>query len=166
MGVLKDITIELTPIKQATKEFDIEHYFDSLFDKLNLQYQAQHRVLQGRPDCLIGDVIIDFKYNISTADLTNWVKSKGKQYIEEYFATKGKNPSLLIVISEKNIYYYDTSLLLQNKRSIDKKAIESLIECFLEPAIVDSDQFAMLFGVNSPLYILAYSRLEGHLKYI
>ena len=61
---IKDIQIDVSPIKRASSEFQIEHWFDSLFDSLNLKYQPQQRILKGRPDCLIGNIIIDFKYNI------------------------------------------------------------------------------------------------------
>ncbi len=162
MTSLKDIEIDLTQIKRATKEFDIEHWFDSIFDQLGLEYLAQERVLNGRPDCLIGDVIIDYKYNISEKELDKWVKSKGAQYVEEYFSTRGKYPALLIIITEFYIYYYDKSLTLRNKREITRRTISSLIECVLGPKVLDSEQFATIFGINSPLYILAYSRLENH----
>jgi hypothetical protein len=162
MVPLRDIEIDIRPLKQATKEYDVEHWFDSLFDDLNLSYQAQHLVLEGRPDCLIGDVIIDFKYDIDEDELNKWVEVKGTQYIEEYFKTRGAYPSLLIVISEESIWYFDKNGELHNKRKISAKSIISLIECLLEPAIIDSEQFAILFGVNSPLYIIAYSRLKEH----
>ncbi|MBD3213371.1 MAG: N-6 DNA methylase, partial [Candidatus Lokiarchaeota archaeon] len=162
MTVLKDIIIDLGQLKRASKEFDIEHWFDSIFDQLDLEYQAQHRVLEGRPDCLIGDVIIDYKYDITEKEIENWVKTKGSQYINEYFSTRSKYPTLLIVISEEFIFYYNKDLILQNKREITKKAIISLVESLLGPKIIDSEQFAILFGVNSPMYILAYSRLDRH----
>lgn len=162
MATLKDIEIDINLIKRAQNEYQIEHLFDSLFDKLELQYQPQQRLLSGKPDCLIGDIIIDFKYKLKKREINRWVLTKGSQYIQEYLKKRGKNPSLLIVISEKNIYYYDKDLALRNDREIDRKSIISLIECLLEPKSVNSDQFAVLFGVNSPLYILAYSRLEKH----
>jgi len=162
MIILKDIEMDLTQLNKATKEFDIEHWFDSLFDRLELEYQAQERVLEGRPDCLIGDVIIDYKYKITENDLEKWVKTKGTQYINEYFSTRGKYPNLLIVISEKYIYYFNKELVIQNKREITEKTIISLVESVLGPKIIDSEQFAILFGINSPMYILAYSRLENH----
>ncbi len=159
---IKDIQIDVSPIKRASSEFQIEHWFDSLFDRLNLTYLPQQRILKGRPDCLIGNIIIDFKYNITDRQLNQWVTSKGRQYIQEYFDTYGNYPSLLIVISEKNIFYYDKDLALKNKRDIDKKSILSLIECLLKPDSINSEEFATLFGVNSPLYILSYARLETH----
>jgi len=159
---IKDIQLDINPIKRASNEYQIEHWFDSLFDKLELIYQPQQRVLNGRPDCLIGNIIIDFKYNISNRKLNQWISSKGRQYVQEYFNTHGKYPSLLIVISEKHIFYYDKELVLRNQRDIDKKSIVSLVECLLEPKAVNSEQFAVLFGVNSPLYILSYARLEKH----
>ncbi|MBD3211257.1 MAG: N-6 DNA methylase, partial [Candidatus Lokiarchaeota archaeon] len=162
MTILKDINIDLNQLKRATKEFDIEHWFDSIFDQLDLEYQAQHRVLEGRPDCLIGDVIIDYKYDITEKELGNWVKTKGSQYINEYFSTRSKYPTLLIVISNEFIYYYNKDLILQNKREITKRTIISLIESLLGLKIIDSEQFAILFGVNSPMYVLAYSRLDNH----
>lgn len=162
MFLIKDLQIDLNPVKKASNEFEIEHWFDSLFDKIGLTYQAQRRILNGKPDCLIGDIIIDFKYKISNKNLQDWVKTKGKQYAEEYFNTSSKNPSLLIVISESYIWYYDMDFILKNKREINEKSIKSLLECLLEPKSLDSEQFAILFGVNSPLYILSYSRLEKH----
>lgn len=64
MVLLKDIDFDITQIKRATNEYQIEHWFSSLFDKLELNYQSQQRLLQGKPDCLIGDIIIDFKFNL------------------------------------------------------------------------------------------------------
>ena len=84
---IKDIQIDVSPIKRASSEFQIEHWFDSLFDRLNLTYLPQQRILKGRPDCLIGNIIIDFKYNITDRQLNQWVTSKGRQYIQEYFDT-------------------------------------------------------------------------------
>ena len=162
MAVLKDIDIDINQIKRATNEYQIEHWFDSLFDKLELSYQAQQRLLSGKPDCLIGDIIIDFKYNLKKREIGQWISTKGKQYIQEYHRSKEREPSLLIVISEKYIFYYDKDLTLKNEREIDKSSIISLLECLLEPHSVDSEQFAILYGINSPLYILAYSRLEKH----
>ena len=162
MYLIKDLEIDITPIKRASNEFEIEHWFDSLFDKIGLIYQAQQRILNGKPDCLIGDIIVDFKYKISNKTLNNWLNLKGKQYIQEYFETKGKYPNLLIVISESYIWYYDKDLILRNKREINRRSIRSLIECLLESKYLDSEQFAVLFGVNSPLYILSYARLEKH----
>lgn len=162
MVSLKDIQFDLRTLRNASNEFQVEHWFDSKFDDLKLSYQPQKRVLEGRPDCLIGDVIIDFKYKIDDATLEKWVKSKGKQYIDEYFQTRGAYPSLLIVISESTIWYYDKDATIQNIREVSKDAITSLLECLFEPAIVDSEQFAVLFGVNSPLYIIAHSQLEAH----
>ena len=162
MFLIKDLEIDINPVKKASNEFEIEHWFDSIFDKIGLIYQAQIRILNGKPDCLIGDIIVDFKYKISNKSLNNWVNSKGKQYIQEYFETKGKYPTLLIVISESYIWYYDKDLILRNKRKINDKSIRSLMECLLEPKSLDSEQFAILFGVNSPLYILSYARLEKH----
>ncbi len=162
MALLKDIELDTSQIKRASNEYQIEHWFSSLFDKLELNYQSQHRLLRGKPDCLIGDIIIDFKFNLKKSDISNWVSTKGKQYIQEYYKTSGREPSLLIVISEKFIFYYDKDLKLKSEREIGHKAIESLVECLLEPKSVNSEQFAILFGVNSPLYILAYSRLEQH----
>ena len=162
MVSLKDIEIDINQIKRATNEYQIEHWFDSLFDKLDLNYQPQKRLLSGKPDCLIGDIIIDFKYNLKKREINQWVSTKGRQYIQEYYKTHDNYPSLLIVISEKDILYYDNDIKLKNERGINQESIISLIECLFEPKIVDSDQFAVLFGVNSPLYILAYSRLEKH----
>ena len=162
MVLLKDIQIDISQVKRAKNEYQIEHWFSSLFDKLELNYQSQQRLLKGKPDCLIGDIIIDFKFNLKKREITKWVSAKGSQYIQEYYKKSGKDPSLLIVISEKNILYYDKDLELKNEREIDQKSIVSLIECLLELKSVNSDQFAVLFGVNSPLYILAYSRLEQH----
>ncbi|KKL04297.1 hypothetical protein LCGC14_2617480, partial [marine sediment metagenome] len=156
------IEIDISPIKRATSEFQIEHWFDSLFDKIDLTYQPQKRILKGKPDCLIGDVIIDFKYNLKKREIDQWASTKGSQYIQEYYKSQGKYPTLLIVISEKYILYYDKDLSLRKEREIDQISIISLIECLFEPKSVNSDQFAVLFGVNSPLYILAYSRLEKH----
>jgi len=85
-----------------------------------------------------------------------------RQFISYYYKSQGKYPTLLIVISEKYILYYDKDLSLRKEREIDQISIISLIECLFEPKSVNSDQFAVLFGVNSPLYILAYSRLEKH----
>lgn len=162
MFLIKDLEIDINPVKKASNEYEVEHCFDSLFDKIGLTYQAQHRILNGKPDCLIGDIIIDFKYKISNKNLHNWVNTKGKQYVQEFFDTRSKYPSLLIVISESYIWYYDMDFILRNKREINEKSIKSLIECLLEPKSLDSEQFAILFGVNSPLYILSYSRLEKH----
>ncbi len=162
MLLIKDLQIDLSPVKRAKNEFEIEHWFDSLFDNLGINYQAQLRILSGKPDCLIGDVIIDFKFKISDKDLQSWVNSKGKQYLDEYTQTKGKQASLLIVISESKIWYYNNSLFLRNRRDIDEKSIQSLLECLFKPSSLDSEQFAILFGVNSPLYILSYGRLEQH----
>lgn len=164
MFLIKDKEIDINPVKRASNEYGVEHWFDSLFDEIGLSYQAQYRILNGKPDCLIGDIIIDFKYKISDKNLTKWVNSKGKQYIQEYFDTRGKFPSLLIVISESYIWYYDIEFKLRKKREINEKSIKSLIECLLEPKSLDSEQFAILFGVNSPLYILSYSRLEKHFE--
>ncbi|TFG25576.1 MAG: hypothetical protein EU529_00765 [Promethearchaeota archaeon] len=158
----KEIEIDINKIKRASKEYDVEYFFNSIFDSLELEYQEQERILKGRPDCLIGDIIIDFKHNISKRQLNEWVNSKGRQYIQEYFESKGTYPSLLIVISESHIYYYDTDVILREQREIDDRSIISLLECLLEPKVVDSEQFAILFGVNSPLYILSYARLEKH----
>ena len=94
--------------------------------------------------------------------MNQWVQSTGRQYIQEYYQLNGKKPSLLIVISETFIAYYDEEGILRDKKEITIKAIKSLIECLLEPQTINSEQFAILFGVNSPLYILAYSRLERH----
>ncbi|MFO8017539.1 MAG: N-6 DNA methylase [Promethearchaeia archaeon] len=162
MVFFREFEIDLNGLKRAKEEYDIENWFDNLFEKLDLSYQAQHRVLEGRPDCLIGDVILDFKYNINEKELEKWVKSKGIQYIEEYFQTRGVYPTLLIIISEENIWYYNKDGFLQNKRKISKETINSLIECLFEPGIIDSEQFAILFGINSPLYVIAYSQLKDH----
>jgi len=159
---IKDIQLDINQIKRASNEYQIEHWFDNLFDQLKLTYQPQYRILKGRPDCLIGNIIIDFKYKINDRQLNQWVNTKGKQYIQEYFNTYGNYPSLLIVISEKNIFYYDKDLIIRNKRALDKKSIISLIECLLEPSSINSEQFAALFGVSSPIYILSYARLEAH----
>ncbi len=164
MFTIRELEIDLNPVKRASNEFEIEHWFDSLFDKIGLTYQAQHRILSGKPDCLIGDIIIDFKYKISSNNLNKWVNSKGKQYVQEYFDTRSKKPSLLIVISESYIWYYDIDFILRNKCEINEKSIKSLLECLLELKSLDSEQFAILFGVNSPLYILSYSRLEKHFE--
>ena len=64
MVLLKDIEIDINQIKRSTNEHKIEHWFNSLFDNLELNYQPQLRILNGKPDCLIGDIIIDFKYNL------------------------------------------------------------------------------------------------------
>jgi len=162
MVSLYKIEIDINKIKKASNEHNIEHFFNSIFDKLNLKYEAQKRILRGRPDCLIGDIIIDFKYKINKKQLTEWINSKGFQYIQEYHSIKGKYPSLLIVISESDIYYYDKDLLLREQREINRESIISLLECLLEPKIINAEQFAVLFGVNSPLYILYYARLEKH----
>ncbi|MFX1569100.1 MAG: N-6 DNA methylase [Promethearchaeota archaeon] len=153
---------DISQVKRASNEHQIEHIFETLFDEANLTYQEQHRLLKGRPDSLIGDIIIDFKFNISERKLSQWVQSIGKQYLQEYYKLNGKNASLLIVISEEFIAYYDQSLVLREKREINLKSIKSLIECLLEPRMVNSEQFATLFGINSPLYILSYARLEQH----
>lgn len=145
-----------------SNKHQIEHIFESLFDELNLIYQAQNRLLKGRPDSLIGDIIIDFKYQITERQLSQWVQTTGRQYIQEYYQINGKKPSLLIVISESFIAYYDESIILRDKREVTIKNVESLIECLLEPKIINSEQFAILFGINSPLYILSYARLEKH----
>ncbi|MHA1148301.1 MAG: N-6 DNA methylase [Promethearchaeota archaeon] len=162
MASIKDIEIDISRIKRSSSEYDVEHYFNSIFDELELTYQEQQRILSGRPDCLIGDIIIDFKFQISKKKLNEWVSSKGRQYIQEYYSSKGRNPSLLIVISESNIFYYDKDTILREKREINKESIRSLLESLLEPSILDSEQFAILFGVNSPLYVLSYARLEKH----
>jgi len=159
---IKDLEIDINPIKRASSEHQIEHWFESLFDMLELQYQPQQRILRGKPDCLIGDIIIDFKYNITDQQLNDWVNSKGKQYVQEYFNSNGKFPSLMIVISENSILYYDKDLILKNKREIDKQTIVSLAECLFAPKELNSEQFAILFGTNSPLFILAHARLEKH----
>ena len=164
MVSIKDIEIDISPIKRASSEFQIEHWFDSLFDQIDLIYQPQKRILKGKPDCLIGDIIIDFKYNLKKREISQWVSTKGRQYIHEYYQSQGKYPSLLIVISEKYLLYYDKDLVLRNEREINQESIISLIECLFEPKSVNSDQFAILFGINSPLYILAYSRLEKHFE--
>ncbi|HEA71095.1 hypothetical protein LCGC14_0943930 [marine sediment metagenome] len=164
MVSIKDIEIDISPIKRATSEFQIEHWFDSLFDQIKLTYQPQKRILTGKPDCLIGDIIIDFKFNLNKKEINQWASTKGRQYIQEYYSSQGKYPTLLIVISEKYILYYDKDVILRNERNINQESIISLIECLFEPKSVNSDQFAILFGVNSPLYILAYSRLEKHFK--
>lgn len=162
MVLLKDIEIDINPIKRSTSEHQIEHWFNSLFDDLELNYQPQLRILNGKPDCLIGDIIIDFKYNLNKNEINIWAANKGKQYIQEYFQANGKYPSLLIVISEKYIFYYDKDILLRNERGLNRESIISLIECLFEPKSVNSEQFAILFGINSPIYILAFSRLEHH----
>lgn len=162
MASIKDLELDINPIKKATSEHQIEHWFESLFDDLELTYQPQQRILQGKPDCLIGDIIIDFKYNVNEQQLNEWINSKGDQYVQEYFNIRGKNPSLLIVISEEFISYFDKDLVLKNKREIGKQSIISLIECLFAPKEINSEQFAILFGANSPLYILSYARLEKH----
>jgi len=154
--------LDINQIKRVSNEHQLEHIFESLFDEFDLNYQAQNRLLKGRPDSLIGDIIIDFKFKISERQLNQWVQTTGKQYIQEYYQINGKLPSLLIVISESFVAYYDENLILRDKREINFKAIESLIECLLEPTTVNSEQFAILFGINSPLYILSYARLEKH----
>jgi hypothetical protein len=156
MVSLKDIEIDITQIKRATLEQQIEHWFNSLFDKIGLTYQPQKRILKGKPDCLIGDIIIDFKYKLKKTQITQWASTKGRQYVLEYYKTQGKYPSLLIVISEKYIFYYDKDISLRNERELSKESIVSLIECLFEPKSVNSEQFAVLFGVNSNLlYSLA-----------
>ncbi len=55
MVLLKDIQIDINQVKRAKNEYQIEHWFSSLFDKLELNYQSQQRLLNGKPDCLIGD---------------------------------------------------------------------------------------------------------------
>ncbi|MFW9873258.1 MAG: N-6 DNA methylase [Candidatus Thorarchaeota archaeon] len=162
MVSLNTIDIDINKIKQASKEYDVEHLFNSIFDSLELEYQEQECILKGRPDCLIGDIIIDFKFNISRKQLNDWVNSKGRQYIQEYHKTRGKLPSLLIVISEKNIFYYDTNVILRDTRDINYKSILSLLECLIEPKVVNAEQFAILFGIHSPLYIISYARMEKH----
>ena len=151
MVLLKDIEIDINPIKRATSEHQIEHWFNSLFDNLELNYQPQLRLLNGKPDCLIGDIIIDFKYNLNKNEINIWAANKGKQYIQEYFQANGKYPSLLIVISEKYIFYYDKDILLRNERGLNRESIISLIECLFEPKSVNSEQFAIVFGINSPI---------------
>ncbi|MHA1687838.1 MAG: N-6 DNA methylase [Promethearchaeota archaeon] len=162
MKVFREVNLDLGSLKRATNEFEVEHWFATLFDQLGLEYEAQYRIVKGRPDCLIGDVIIDYKHGISENELKKWLHSKGLQYIQEYFSTRGRYPSLLIVITEEDIYYHDKDLQLQSKRKISEKTLLSLIESLLGPKVLDSEQFATLFGVDSPLYILAYSRLERH----
>jgi len=156
------IEIDITKLKRASKEYDIEHFFNVIFDSLELEYKEQERLLKGRPDCLIGDIIIDFKYNINKKQLNEWVNSKGRQYIQEYYTSKGKYPSLLIVITEREIFYFDADIVLHEQCEINHESIVSLLECLLEPQVVDSEQFAILFGIYSPLYILSYARLEKH----
>ena len=160
MASLRDIDVDISIVGRANSEYDVEHWFDSMLDQVGLNYQAQHRLVRGKPDCLIGDIIIDFKFHITPNQLNKWVSVKGKQYINEYFDTHGKNPGLLIVVSESIIYYYDRDAILRDKRDISRKSILSLLECLLEPTSIDSDQFAILFGINSPLYVLSYARLE------
>ena len=46
MVSIKDIEIDISPIKRATSEFQIEHWFDSLFDQIKLTYQPQKRILR------------------------------------------------------------------------------------------------------------------------
>lgn len=60
---------DLTQVKRASNEHQIEHIFESLFDEVGLSYQEQNRLLKGKPDSLIGDIIIDFKFNISERQL-------------------------------------------------------------------------------------------------
>ena len=127
----KSIEIDITKIKRASKEYDVEHFFNKIFDSLELEYQEQERILKGRPDCLIGEMIVDFKYDISKRQLNEWVNSKGRQYIQEYFESKGNYPSLLIVISESYIYYYDTDVILREHREINDRSIISLLELSL-----------------------------------
>ncbi len=165
MNVHGDIRLDLGALKRAKQEFDVEHWFATLFDQLGLEYEAQQRILKGRPDCLIGDVIIDYKYGISERELERWVRSKGRQYVQEYFSTRGRYPSLLIVLTEEYMYYYhDKNLELESKRAITEKTLLSLIESLLGPKVLDSEQFATLFGVDSPLYVLAHSRLKRHFE--
>jgi hypothetical protein len=80
---------DINLIKRASNEHQIEHIFEGLFDVVNLNYQAQNRLLKGRPDSLIGDIIIDFKYQISKRQLNQWVQTTGRQYIQEYFQLSG-----------------------------------------------------------------------------
>jgi SAM-dependent methyltransferase len=162
MDLNSNADIDINQIKRASNEHQIEHWFENLFDNLGLNYISQQRLVKGRPDSLIGDIIIDFKFQISTSQLNKWVQSKGRQYIQEYFSVNSKYPSLLIVISESSIMYYDKNVILREQREINRKSIRSLIGCLLEPKTVNSEQFAILFGVNSPLYILSYARLEQH----
>lgn len=162
MVSLKDIDLDLNQVRRAANEYQIEHWFDSVFDKIGLSYQAQQRILNGKPDCLIGDIIIDFKYNLKKREIHEWAMNKGRQYVQEYYRNNGKYPSLLIVISENYLMYYDSDIVLKNERELNEESIISLLECLFEPKSVNSEQFAILFGVNSPLYILAYARLEKH----
>ncbi|MHA2339847.1 MAG: hypothetical protein ACXACX_21260 [Candidatus Hodarchaeales archaeon] len=48
---------DISQVKRASNEHQIEHKFESLFDEVGLSYQEQHRLLKGRPDSLIGDII-------------------------------------------------------------------------------------------------------------
>lgn len=153
---------DVNHLKRASNEHIIEHWFESLFDYLKLNYQSQHRLLKGRPDSLIGDIIIDFKFKINKNDLNRWIATKGKQYVEEYRNLNAKDPSLLLVISEKFIWYYDKDLVLHQEREIEENAIRSLMECLLTPHTINAEQFAILFGINSPIYILYLARLEMH----
>ncbi len=56
MTLLKDIQFDTSQIKRASNEYQIEHWFSTLFDQLELNYQSQKRLFR--------DIIIDFKFNI------------------------------------------------------------------------------------------------------
>ena len=51
---IKDIQIDVSPLKRASSEFQIEHWFDSLFDRLNLTYQPQQRILKSQYEGMFG----------------------------------------------------------------------------------------------------------------
>ncbi len=70
MVLPKDIQIDINQVMRAKNEYQIEHWFSSLFDKLELNYQSQQRLLKGKPDCLIGDIIIDLKFNLKKREIT------------------------------------------------------------------------------------------------
>ena len=109
---------DISQVKRATNEHQIEHVFETLFDEVGLNYQEQHRLLKGRPDSLIGDIIIDFKFKISERQLNQWIQATGRQYLQEYYKINGKNASLLIVISEEFMAYYDEKSIPEDYRKI------------------------------------------------
>jgi hypothetical protein len=154
----------LTRLKTCRNETYVQQAFNELFTKARLELLINERLLQGRPDSLFPDIIIDFKYskNFNTQREQEWLLTKGKQYLDEFERKNNKKARLLIIITEKHIKYYDKDLQFIRELEITHHSIKSLLLALNDYMIVDHDLFANLFGIDSPIFTEILSYMTKH----
>lgn len=162
MVLLGELDINIKSLRNATKKQEVQDWLEDICSYLGLNYNSQNKVFDITSHGLIKDIVIDVAYNIKEKELQNWVQTKGLFRVEEYKNAQGVNPILLILISESHIYYFSRTGALIDKRITSKESLNSFFGVFLEPSVIDSKQFALLFGINSPFFLFAYSELKEH----